>query len=129
MRLKAAFVRVGDDVYVLGASTVVRHTASGSTPASDPVVASFKPFNGELNLLRTRLALDRIHFQPGDAEPPEGMIGVDVRDAGGVLLGRVVWAPEQPGYQILTKAGPLLLLLFVVLLIGTGSLLLSLIHI
>lgn len=123
VRLKAAFVRVGDEVYVLGASTVVRHTASGSTPASDPVVASFKPFNGELNLLRTRLALDRIHFQPGDAEPPEGMIGVDVRDAGGVLLGLVVWAPEQPGYQILTKAGPLLLLLFVVLLIGTGSLL------
>ena len=123
VRLKAAFVRVGDDVYVLGASTVVRHTAGGSTPASDPIVASFKPFAGELNLLRTRLALDRIHFQPGDAEPPKGMIGVDVRDVGGALLGRVVWAPEQPGYQILTKAGPLLLLLFIVLLIGTGSLL------
>lgn len=123
VRLKAAFVRVGDDVYVLGASTVVRHTAGGSTPASDPVVASFKPFAGELEPLKTRLALDRIHFQPGDAEPPKGMVGVDVRDVGGVLLGRVVWAPEKPGYQILTKAGPLLLLLFIVLLIGTGSLL------
>ena len=123
VRLKAAFVRVGDDVYVLGASTVVRHTAGGSTPASDPVVASFKPFAGELEPLKTRLALDHIHFQPGDAGPPKGMIGVDVRDVGGALLGRVVWAPEKPGYQILTKAGPLLLLLFIVLLIGTGSLL------
>lgn len=123
VRLKAAFVRVGDAVYVLGGSTVVRHTAMGATPASDPVVASFKPFLGELDMLRTRLALDRIHFQPGDAVPPQGMIGVDVRDVGGALLGRVVWAPERPGYQILTKAGPLLLLLFVVLIIGTASLL------
>lgn len=122
VRLKAAFVRVGDAVYVLGASTVVRHTALGATPASDPVVASFKPFLAELDLLRTRLALDRIHFQPGDAAPPQGMIGVDVRGDGGDLLGRVVWTPERPGYQILTKAGPLLLVLVVVLIVGAASL-------
>ena len=122
VRLKAAFVRVGDDIYVLGASTVVRHTALGPTPASDPVVASFKPFLVELDPLRTRLALTDVHFQRGDAEPPAGMIGVDVRDVGGSLLGRVVWAPERPGYQILTRAGPLLILLFAVLIIGTASL-------
>lgn len=122
VRLKSAFVQVGDAVYVLGASTVVRHTAMGPTPASDPVVASFKPFLSELDILRTRLALDRIHLQPGDAAPPPGMIGVDVRDAGGALLGRVVWAPERPGYQILTRAGPLLLLLIVVLIVGAASL-------
>lgn len=123
VRLKSAFVRVGGDIYVLGASTVVRHTATGSTPIADPVVASFKPFLAEVDPLRTRLALTEVHFQPGDAEPPQGMIGVDVRDVGGALLGRVVWAPERPGYQILTQAGPLLLVLFVMLIIGTASLL------
>lgn len=121
--LKAAFVQVGDQVYVLGASTVVRHTPSGAVPASDPVVASFKPFLGELELLRTRLTLTDVHYQPGDAAPPKGMIGVDVRDVQGVLLGRVVWAPERPGNQILTTAGPLLLLLLLMLVIGTASLL------
>lgn len=122
VRLKAAFVRVGDDIFVLGASTVVRHTIQGATPASDPVVASFKPFLAELDLFRTRLTLTDVHFQPGEAAPPSGMIGVDVREVGGALLGRVVWAPERPGYQILTRAGPLLLLLFVVLILGTVSL-------
>lgn len=122
VRLKAAFVQVGGDIYVLGASTVVRHTAAGSTPTSDPIVASLKPFAAELDPLRTRLALTEVHFQPGDAAPPQGMSGVDVRDAGGALLGRVVWAPERPGYQILTRAGPLLLLLLVVLMVGTAFL-------
>ncbi|WP_236547614.1 ATP-binding protein [Brevundimonas sp. G8] len=122
VRLRSAFVRVDDTIYVLGASTVVRHTETGATPASDPVVASFKPFLSELDILRTRLALTEVHFQPGEAAPPQGMIGVDVRDAGSALLGRVVWAPERPGYQILTRAGPLLLLLMVVLIVGTAFL-------
>lgn len=121
--LKSGFVKVGDDVYVLGAATVVRHTPNGAVPASDPVVASFKPFLGELDLLKTRLSLTDVHFQPGDGAPPKGMIGVDVRDIDGALLGRVVWAPERPGNQILTRAGPLLLLLLMMLVIGTGSLL------
>lgn len=123
VRLKSAFLRVGDDIYVLGASTVVRHTSTGTAPPSDPVVVSFKPFLGELEPLQTRLAMKNVHFQAGDIAPPRGMVGVDVRDQTGALLGRVVWSPERPGHQILAKAGPLLLLLFTVLVLGAASLL------
>lgn len=121
--VKSAFVQVGGQMYVLGASTLVRHTATGPVPPTDPAVASFKPFGGELDLLRTRLSLTDVHFQPGDAPPPRGLSGVEVRDVQGALLGRVVWAPERPGHQILTTAGPLLLLLLATLVVGTASLL------
>jgi len=123
VRLKAAFVRIDDGIYVLGVSTLVRHTAEGPVPASDPAVASFKPFLPELALLRTRLALTDVHFQPGVAPAPSGMVGVPVLDADGATLGQVVWAPERPGYQILTEAAPLMLLLLVVLTLGGGVLL------
>lgn len=122
VRLKAAFAPVNGDIYVIGASTVVRHTPQGPVPAFDPVVASFKPFQAELTPLRTRLGLGDVRFQPGDEAPPPGMVGADVRDLDGRLLGRVVWTPERPGYQILTQAGPLLLLLFVVLIVGMAAL-------
>ena len=42
-----------------------------------------------------------MQFQPGDAPTPDGMAGVEVRDGQGQLLGKVVWKPERPGYQIL----------------------------
>lgn len=123
VRLKAAFIQIDGAVYVLGVSTLVRHTAEGPVPASDPLVASFKPFLPELALLRTRLALTEVHFQPGTAPPPDGMVGVPVLDVDGVTLGQVVWAPERPGYLILTQAGPLMVALLALLTFGGAVLL------
>ena len=48
----------------------------------------------------SRLTLTDVHYQPGDAAPPRGMIGVDVRDVQGVLLGRVVARPGGPPWPI-----------------------------
>jgi two-component system, sensor histidine kinase len=121
--LDSAFVNIKGQIYVLGLSTIVRDLPNGPAPAADPIVASYRKFSDELEPLKSRLALDDVHFQPGQASPPSGMIGVDVRDREGALLGRVIWSPERPGYQILITAGPLLLLLFIVLIIGTASLL------
>ena len=124
VQLKSAFVRIDGTVYLLGVSTVVRHTADGPVPAADPVVASFKAFPAEITPLKTRFALEDVQFQPGAAPTPDGMAGVEVHDGAGQLLGRVIWKPERPGYQILTQAGSLMLLLLAVMIVG-GALLLA----
>ena len=123
VRLKSAFVRIDGTVYLLGVSTVVRHTADGPVPAADPVVASFKAFPAEITPLKTRFSLEDVQFQPGDAPTPHGMAGVEVRDGQGQLLGKVIWKPERPGYQILTQAGSLMLLLLAVMIVGGAVLL------
>ncbi|WP_307363543.1 ATP-binding protein [Brevundimonas sp. SORGH_AS_0993] len=123
VRIKAAFVRVDGQVFVLGLSTIVRDLPSGPSPAADPLVASYRAVTQELDFLRTRMAMKDVGFQTGPAKPPQGMAAVDVRDASGALLGRVVWTPERPGYMILTTAGPVLALLLLVLVAGTASLL------
>lgn len=123
VELRSAFVRIDGTVYLLGVSTIVRHTADGPVPAADPLVASFKAFPAEILPLKTRFALEDVHFQPGAAPAPDGMADVDVLDEDGQPLGKVVWKPERPGYQILTQAGSLMLLLLAVMVVG-GALLL-----
>lgn len=122
--LKSAFVRIDGHVYVLGVSTIVRHTNEGKVPETDPVVASFKSFPAEIALLKTRFSLEDVQFQPGAEPAPDGMAGVDVVDQDGALLGKVIWKPERPGYQILTQAGSLMLVLLAVMIIG-GSMLMA----
>jgi YD repeat-containing protein len=119
--IDASFIEVDGAIYVVAVSTVVRHTADGPVPAGDPMIASFKPFDAEIEWIRTRMSKADVRFLPG-ALPPEGMAGVPVRDAAGAPLGQVVWTPDHPGYRILTHALPLLLLLMGVLAAGGGLL-------
>lgn len=108
--VKSGFVRVDGAVYVVAVSTVVRHTATGPTPSADPMVATFKPFDAEVEWIRTRMGKTDVRFLPG-TRPPEGMTGIPILDADGSALGQVVWTPDRPGYRILTHALPLLLLM------------------
>ncbi|WP_183194807.1 sensor histidine kinase [Brevundimonas mediterranea] len=123
VQFKSAFIDIDGTIYVIGVSTLVRHTANGPTPEADPMVASFKSFDAELEWLRSRLGASGAHFQPGSAPPPEGMIGVAMLDAAGAPLGQVVWTPQRPGHKILTQALPLLMLMMGLLAVGGGLLL------
>ncbi|GAW40641.1 Sensory/regulatory protein RpfC [Brevundimonas sp. SH203] len=121
--LKPAVVKVEGTVYLMGTSTVVRHTLKGSVPASDPAVASFKRFDTIIPQIHDRLGLVDPTFSVGDAPPPKGRAAVDIRDPNGVLLGRIVWTPERPGADILRQAGPFLLALLILMLACGGALL------
>lgn len=123
VRLRPGIVRVGDAVYLIGTSTVVRHTDQGAAPAADPVVASFKPFQSVVDTMGERLGLRDVAFQQGAGVTPSNRAFIDVRDPEGALLGRIVWTPERPGTQILLQAGPLLLLLMMILKLGGAALL------
>lgn len=121
--LRPAIVKVEGTVYLMGTSTIVRHTLKGQVPASDPAVASFKRFDSLIPQIHDRLGLVDPAFSVGDAPPPPGRGAVDIRDPNGVLLGRILWTPERPGADILRHAGPLLLMLATLLLVGGGALL------
>lgn len=108
--LKYGVVAVGDSVYLLAVSSVVRHTERGPTPLADPVVASFKPFDAVVKPLGADIGLNPLRFEPGHA-PLENLgreAAVAVRDPDGNLLGHVVWQPETPGAIILGRALPVL---------------------
>ena len=126
--LKPAIVKVNGTVYLMGTSTIVRHTLKGQVPASDPAVASFRRFETIVPQIHDRLGLIDPAFSIGDAPPPQGRGAVDIRDPNGVLLGRIVWTPERPGADILRQAGPLLLMLLTLLLVGGGALLWRVAH-
>lgn len=110
VRLKTGFIDVDGVIYVVGVSTVVRHTSAGTVPGVDPIVVSFKSFAPEVEWLRTRLGKSDARFQAG-TQPTEGMTGIAIFDPAGRPLGQVVWTPERPGYSILTHALPLFLLM------------------
>lgn len=119
--LKTSFIDVDGAIYVVGVSTVVRHTPAGVVPAADPIIVSFKAFEPEVQWLRARLGRSDARFQAG-TQPIEGMTGITIFDPAGRPLGQVVWTPERPGYSILTHALPLLLLMMAVLAAGGGLL-------
>lgn len=108
--VKTSFVKVDGAIYVVAVSTVVRHTSAGPAPGGDPMIASFKPFDAEVEWIRTRMGKADVRFLPG-TQPPEGMTGMPILDAAGRPLGQVVWTPDRPGYRILTHALPLVLLM------------------
>jgi signal transduction histidine kinase len=108
--VKSGFVKVDGAVYVVAVSTVVRHTATGPAADGDPMIATFKPFDAEVEWIRTRMGKADVRFMPG-TQPPDGLTGIPILDADGSPLGQVVWTPDRPGYSILTHALPLLLLL------------------
>ncbi|MBA4807398.1 HAMP domain-containing sensor histidine kinase [Brevundimonas sp.] len=121
VRVKTGFINVDGVIYVVGVSTIVRGTPNGLAPESDPVVASFKSFEAELDWIRNRLNIRSIRFQP-ETRTSDGMAGLEIRDASGVPIGQVVWTPERPGYRILTHALPVLLLMMTLLAVGSGIL-------
>ncbi|WAC60966.1 ATP-binding protein [Brevundimonas sp. SL130] len=119
--VNASFIRVDGAVYIVAVSTVVRHTSAGPATGGDPMIASFKPFDAEVEWIRTRMGKTDVRFSTG-AEPPNGMAGIPILDANGARLGQIVWTPDHPGYRILTHALPLLLLMMAVLAASGGLL-------
>lgn len=112
--VRSSFVMVDGAVYVVAVSTVVRHTAAGPVSGGDPMIATFKPFDAEVEWIRNRMGKADVRFMPG-TQPPEGMTGIPILDAKGLPLGQVVWTPDRPGYRILTHALPVLLLMMALL--------------
>lgn len=124
VRLRSGVVGVGGKTWLAAASTVVRHTADGPVPASDPVVASFKPFETVVAPLGTELGLRDAAYRPGADRPAldNRQTGIAVRDIEGYVLGWIVWTPEAPGARILRDAAPILLILTLATLLAASLL-------
>ncbi|MDQ8027559.1 MAG: ATP-binding protein [Brevundimonas sp.] len=120
VRLRSGVVGVNGKTWLAGASTVVRHTADGPTPASDPVIVSFKPFESMVTPLEAELGLKAPRYQPGAAEPElaRHQTAIAVRGIEGRTLGWIVWTYEAPGARILRDAAPVLLVLLLATLLA-----------
>lgn len=118
--LSSGVVGVQGRTYLAAASTVVRHTAGGPIPASDPVVASFKPFETVVAPLGTELGLKAASYHSGAATPDlhGHQTAVAVRDIEGQTLGWIVWTHDAPGARILRDAMPLMLILLLAILLA-----------
>lgn len=113
VRSRSGVVAVNGRAYLLGVTSVVRHTDQGSVPATDPMVASFKPFETLVGRLGSELGLTDPRFRTGTGLPrPDGHnAGLSIQDPAGRDIGRVTWIPERPGAEILAGAIPLLVAL------------------
>lgn len=113
VRSRSGIVLVDGRTYLMGITSVVRHTDDGPVPAVDPIVASFKPFDELVGRLGSELGLTDPSFRTDMAFPEQdGRIAdVVVADPEGRDVGRIVWTPEQPGTRIVAGTIPLLLAL------------------
>jgi len=120
VRLRSGVIGVNGHAYLAAASTVVRHTEAGPVPASDPVIASFKPFETVVAPLGTELGLKAATYRPGPDVPTlrGHQTAVAVRDIEGQTLGWIVWTHEAPGARILRDAVPMMLILLIATLLA-----------
>lgn len=120
VRLRSGVVGADGKTWLASASTVVRHTDNGPVPASDPVIASFKPFESVVAPLETDLGLTKPRYQSGAAVPATGRheTAVAVRGIEGRTLGWIIWTPEAPGARILRDAAPVLVILLLATLLA-----------
>ena len=120
VRVRSGVIGVNGRTWLAAASSVVRHTATGPTPPSDPVIVSFKPFETLVAPLETDLGLKAPRYQTGAAAPTlrGDQTAVSIRGIEGGVLGWIIWTPEAPGARILRDAVPLMLTLLLTTLLA-----------
>ena len=117
---RSAVMRVGPDVWLVAASTVVPEDGSVVRPAVDPVVVSAQPIGILLTSLEQDLALADPRFTTTAVAGPAV---VRINGRGGEALGSLVWTPAQPGRALLREAAPVMAAVLLALIAGSVLLL------
>lgn len=117
---RSAVMRVGSDVWLVAASSVVPEDGSVTRPAVDPVVVSAQPIGILLTSLEQDLALVDPRFTTTAAEGPAV---VRISGRGNVSLGSLVWIPAEPGRGLLRDAAPVMAAVLLALIAGSVLLL------
>ena len=117
---RSAVMRVGSDVWLVAASTVVPEDDSVARPAVDPVVVSAQPIGILLTSLEQDLALADPRFTTTAAE---GLAVVRIRGRENEPLGSLVWTPADPGRGLLRDAAPVMAAVLLALIAGSVLLL------
>ncbi|WP_332656919.1 sensor histidine kinase [Brevundimonas sp.] len=117
---RSAVMRVGSDVWLVAASSVVPEDGSVARPAVDPVVVSAQPIGILLTSLEQDLALVDPRFTTTAAEGPAV---VRISGRGNVSLGSLVWTPAEPGRGLLRDAAPVMAAVLLALIAGSVLLL------
>lgn len=117
---RSAVMRVGSDVWLVAASSVVPEDGSVARPAVDPVVVSAQPIGILLTSLEQDLALVDPRFTTTAAEGPAV---VRISGRGNESLGSLVWTPAEPGRGLLRDAAPVMAAVLLALIAGSVLLL------
>ena len=117
---RSAVMRVGSDVWLVAASSVVPEDGSVARPAVDPVVVSAQPIGILLTSLEQDLALVDPRFTTTAAEGPAV---VRISGRGNESLGSLVWTPTEPGRGLLRDAAPVMAAVLLALIAGSVLLL------
>lgn len=116
---RAAVVRIGQETWLVAASTVVPEFATVRRPPIDPVVISAKPIRTLLTSMDRDLGIVGARFMP------PGQVGeafVTVRDRAARPLGVLTWTPDRPGRGMLADAAPVVAIVLLLLLAGAVAL-------
>ena len=95
---RKAVVRVGNETWLVAASSVVPELASVARPPSDPVVVSAQP----IGVLVASLKDDLLILDPRfSAATVEGTASVVLKGDKGQSVGSLAWTPARPGHGLL----------------------------
>lgn len=115
---RTAVVRIGQETWLVAASTVVPEFAT-VRPPTDPVVISAKPIGALLTSLDRDLGIVGARFLPPGQD---GEAFVTVRDRAARPLGVLTWTPDRPGRGMLADAAPVVAIVLLLLLAGAVAL-------
>ena len=117
---RAAVLRVGQETWLVAASTIVPEDPTVARPALDSVVVSAQP----VSALLTALELDLAIKAPRLVETaPGGPAVVGVTGRAGEPLGALVWTPDRPGRGLLLDALPIMAAIMLALIAASVALL------
>jgi len=110
---RSAVMRVGADVWLVVASSVVPEDDGVARPAADPVVVSAQALDILLTSMEQDLALAAPRFVATAVEAPAA---VRITERGGQPLGSLVWTPAEPGRGLLRDAAPVMAVVLLTLI-------------
>lgn len=114
---RTAILRVGSEIYLVGASTIVPEDAGTRRPSGDAVVISARTLASFVQSLPADLMVNAPRLATA-AEAP--LASIAIADPEGAVLGQVSWRPDRPGQRLLQGAAPMLAGLLI-LLLGAGG--------
>lgn len=119
---QTAIVRVGSEIYLVGASTIVPEDKQIARPEGDAIVVSVRTLTSFIDGLPADLMINTPRLIETAKRTPAQ---ITISGSGGAVLGHVTWVPDYPGRTLLEEAAPMLSLLLLLLMVAGSVLLLG----
>lgn len=116
---REAFLKSGDDTFLVAVSSVVPETVARVSPTPYGVVVSGRKIAGLLKVLRDDIGI----LSPAlVSQSPEASPGVALAGEDGEPIAALTWSPAAPGFRVLRDAAPLIVV--IALALGAAAMLL-----